>query len=132
MPRNLFNYLLTWLNCSMSPIRSITSLTLDMDRGKSVELIFSILLPSILIGLAVQIPVTHMFGVEWNNMGFFSILIILVMMVVCAGGIFTHIFMKALGLKSKLPCTLALYTITIIYFPIVNIFLLRSTYKVFN
>jgi hypothetical protein len=132
MPLRFFNYLLTWLICSISPVRSITSLTLEIDRGKSIERIFSLWLPSILIGLAVQIPVTHMFGVEWNNTEFFLMLIILSMMMACAGGVFTHIVMRALGLKSQLPCTLALYTVTIIYLPIANIFLLRNTYKVFN
>ena len=132
MPLRFFNYLLTWLICSISPVRSITSLTLEIDRGKSIEQIFSLWLPSILIGLAVQIPVTHMFGVEWNNTEFFLMLIILSMMMACAGGVFTHIVMRALGLKSQLPCTLALYTVTIIYLPIANIFFLRNTYKVFN
>jgi hypothetical protein len=133
MPRAFFNYLVMWLRCLISPVQSINSLTLDVDKGKSVELIFSLWIPPILIGILIQIPVAHMFDVGLNNnMEFLSFSIILIMIMVCASGVLAHMVMRALRLKSKLPCTLALYTIVVIYYPIVNIVLLRKTYQLFN
>jgi len=122
-----------WGECLIHPLRSVGKITASVERDRRIgRPLLLIWLPSVICTILIQVPITHSFGIEWNNVGFHAFSLTLYLISLVAGSVLMHISMRLFKLRSILPETLSLYTITAIYSPITNIFQLRSTYQGFE
>lgn len=72
---NVASAFATWLQYVIYPSQSVTRLTTDVESNVSILPILYIWVPSIIIGLMMQVPTMHMFGIEWSNMGAMSVIL---------------------------------------------------------
>lgn len=101
----------TWMQCIISPSRTVACLTNDVARSGSIIPVIKIWAAAVSISIIVQIPVLRMFGIEWVNMGYPAVAVTVSLLSMCCGSILTHFSMRMFGLNSHLPITLGLYTV---------------------
>jgi hypothetical protein len=117
-----------WSQCVIYPLHTVGRATSYVARQRSISPVFAIWFPSIFISVITQVPVEHLFGIEWNNGGFHAAFLLLYILQISLGSVCVHVGMLLFQLQSRLPETLSLYTINVIYSPLTNIFLIPATY----
>jgi hypothetical protein len=135
MPRtfSFVSYVTTWWQFIIYPSQSIARLANDIAGTDSVAPILHVWLAPVLVGIITEMPIAHMFGIEWGvNVGFTVVSITSSLIFLCCGALITHITMRMFNLISSLRITMALYTVVIIYIPVTTILLTFQVYQTFH
>jgi hypothetical protein len=119
----------TWMQFVISPSRAVTRLTNDVASSGSIVPVIKIWFAAVLISIILQIPIFRMFGINWNNIGYLTVTSTVGLIFISCGEMLTHCTMKIIKLYSQLPITLALYTVTIIYGPVISLIFPFKSYQ---
>jgi hypothetical protein len=135
MPRT-FGFLspvTTWMQFVIYPSQSVTRLANDIAGTDSVAPIFHIWFAPVLVGIIMETPIAHMFGIDWGvNIGFTVVSVTFGLIFICCGALITHITLKIFHLRSTIKITLELYTVVIIYSPVTTLLLTSQVYQTFH
>ena len=135
MPRasSFLSHFATWMQFVIYPSQSVARLANDIAGSESIAPIFHIWFAPVLVGIITEIPIAHMFGIEWGvNVGFTVVSVTSSFIFLCCGGLITHFSMRVFRLSSNLQITLALYTVVIIYIPVSTLLLTFQVYQTFH
>jgi hypothetical protein len=135
MPRasSVLSPVATWMQFVIYPSQSVARLANDIAGSESLAPIFHIWYAPVLVGIMTEIPIAHMFGIEWGvNVGFTVLSVTSSLIFLCCGGLITHCSMRVFRLSSNLQITLALYTVVITYIPVSTLLLTSKVYQTFD
>jgi len=84
------------------------------------------------IDIVLSFPLGNLFGVPWNNAGFYASYFFCLMITLAVAATTAHFMLLAFRLKSNITETLIIYTTFIVYSPPISLFNLPATYRTYN
>jgi hypothetical protein len=124
---------LHWLAWVLRPRQSAYSLLQQRAHERQFyKQMLTIWTTTALIDVTLSFPVGNLFGVPWNNVGFYGTYLICFLVVLAAGALITHWTLLLSNLKSISTETFAIYTVSVVYSPFVYLFSLPNVYNAYS
>ena len=123
---------LLWAGFSLSPLQSIRSLLAHQDTAVAVATAAKIWVVAIILGAVFLMPMLELFGIAWQNTGFFlcGVTITLVGHLIAAYTI--HLGLRCGGLRSDLIETALIFTIKVCYIPFASVLGLPAIHSLYR
>lgn len=126
---NVRTYTTLWLTWILSPREAALSILNQRNNAHNVySQLVAIWVSVAAIEVILTFPLGNMFGIPWNNFGYYGSYFLCSIVALAASPMVTHFVLRAFALKSELQDTLTIYTVLIIYNPIIYLFNLPSLY----
>jgi hypothetical protein len=111
----------TWAECVFQPLKTITKMMYGYDDDQALGALGKIWLPSLALSIIVNYPLMRLIGIEWNNVGYYSVYQSIVILGLLMSGMTAYVCLLVLRIKVEFYRILILYTIVVVYMPIVTL-----------
>src|SRR4029077_13645108 len=124
--------ILAWMEYALHPIDSTNALLQEQNATLFPKSLIEIWATSAVILMLIALPVSCLFGISIKDADFFGFwqAMILIFHVILA--VTVHAILVVFGQHSDLSDIIKLYTIRIVYIPIIGILNLPGTYQLYN
>ena len=121
LAQTLLQGLITWFFTIASPIETTTNLLAQSPIERRTRTLV-LLLWSVVLTLLITSPISHLYGIELNNFGFYSLQIVLTFMNFVLAMWCIHVALRIFRLNTGLQDIVTIYTSTLlVYWPLFQI-----------
>lgn len=122
----------TWLEAVFRPLMTVSRMLREFEPERSLSPVVKLWLPPLTLSLIINYPILNLFGIKWNNFGYYAPEETLVIIVVIMNGLFSHGLLRIFKMKSDVYKTTLLYTLVLIYTPITTLIAIPQAHAYYS
>ncbi len=128
----LAEVLRVWLEAVFRPLKTVGRILREFEHARSLSNVAKLWLPSLTLSLIINYPILNLFGIKWDNFGYYAPEETLVIITVIMNGLLSHGLLRIFKLKSDVYKTTLLYTIVLIYTPLTTLIAIPHTHAYYS
>lgn len=126
-----FDIIKMWMQSLWNPLNIIQRLIESSEEEVLTE-IAKLWTPPILLSMIINYPILNLFGIRWDNVGFYAPEELFTVVSLMSAVVVIHFLLRLFGITSLMSRTAGLYTIVVIYSPITTLMAIPIAYDAYG
>src|SRR5437764_10451874 len=123
---------LAWAEYALHPIDSTNSLLRQRRGVLFPQAVVEIWATSAVMFMLITVPVSYLFGISLKDADFFAVWQAMILVFHALVAVAVHAMLSAFRQRSDLSDIIKMYTITMVYIPVIGLLNLPGTFQLYN